>query len=445
MDHETNKQEPSSTEGRQVKVGDKVWVLCEVAMVYRDRAALYMDMRHDGAVFEAKLSDCRPVEPVNSPKILDSSSEPMRDAFEADLIQRHGWNQSYFGRNENRYFDSSVEIAWQAFQAGAKNQSSQFDNPETVKQFVIVTDNDGNQTLYIDGLLRDGDNTVYGCDVADASNGCAIKIELRDVDFIVEHWPLRFSDLSAEAKQPESSPLAPSPCLDGVNVDLFVEGIMEARGRTSEPLQVGDAVRFVSPGHERHGTKGVVTSEVDLVSSGCNYWFESNCGKFSCYCTASQLERINKSDPVNPGHYKHLPAEAIDIIEAAIAKAPSNQYAFLQGQVIKYLLRCWSKKGIEDLRKAKWYLDRLVNGFDDLLAEASGANDGPVFKRYREPTLADLASGPIACESRDHESQDWKSRMLTDVLSGTSHRFLCLNAGAKNALRYAQCRIEVGE
>jgi len=71
-----------------------------------------------------------------------------------------------------------------------------------------------------------------------------------------------------------------------------------------------------------------------------------------------------------------LPAEAIDIIEAAIAKAPSNQYAFLQGQVIKYLLRCWSKKGIEDLRKAKWYLDRLVSEFDDLLAEASGANDG---------------------------------------------------------------------
>ena len=66
MDHETNKQEPSSTEGGQVnyKRGDKVWVLCEVAMVYTDRADVYMDIRHDGAVFEAKVSDCRPVEPV---------------------------------------------------------------------------------------------------------------------------------------------------------------------------------------------------------------------------------------------------------------------------------------------------------------------------------------------------------------------------------------------
>ena len=27
-----------------------------------------------------------------------------------------------------------------------------------------------------------------------------------------------------------SEPLAPSPCMDGVNVDQFIEGVMEARG-----------------------------------------------------------------------------------------------------------------------------------------------------------------------------------------------------------------------
>ena len=83
------------------------------------------------------------------------------------------------------------------------------------------------------------------------------------------------------------------------------------------------------------------------------------------------------SDPINPKHYKHLPAEAIDIIEAAIAEAPSNESAYLHGQVLKYVLRCWSKKGIEDLRKAKWYLDRLVASLNDLLAEASGADETP--------------------------------------------------------------------
>ena len=108
-----------------------------------------------------------------------------------------------------------------------------------------------------------------------------------------------------------------------------------------------------------------------VTPGGRNNWFWA--GREQCrpveppvikesFTTESNCSKIldSSSDPINPSHYKHLPAEAIDIIEAAIAKAPSNQAAFLQGQVIKYLLRCWFKKGIEDLRKAKWYLDRLV-------------------------------------------------------------------------------------
>ena len=83
------------------------------------------------------------------------------------------------------------------------------------------------------------------------------------------------------------------------------------------------------------------------------------------------------SDPINPAHYKHLPAEAIDIIMAAIAKAPSNESAYLHGQVLKYLLRCWEKNGVEDLRKGKVYFDRLVALFDEVLAEASGASETP--------------------------------------------------------------------
>ncbi len=70
------------------------------------------------------------------------------------------------------------------------------------------------------------------------------------------------------------------------------------------------------------------------------------------------------SDAINPAHYKRLPAEAIQIIEAAIDNAPSNQDAYLHGQVLKYILRCWNKNGIEDLKKAKWYLDRLIDSFE---------------------------------------------------------------------------------
>ena len=72
---------------------------------------------------------------------------------------------------------------------------------------------------------------------------------------------------------------------------------------------------------------------------------------------AKQLER---HDPVNhPLHYAEGAIECIDCIEAAI-DGLSGEYAFLTGQVMKYTWR-WSKKnGVEDLKKAEWYLRRLI-------------------------------------------------------------------------------------
>jgi hypothetical protein len=163
MDHEIDNEKPSGKEGGEVKVGDKVWVLCEVAMVYN--RSLYMDIRHDGAVFEAKRSDCRPVEPANCPEIPDSSSDP----------------------------------------------------------------------------------------------------------------------------------LAPSPCMDGVDVDQFVDGIREARGRVR--------------------------------------------------------------DPINPSHYKQGGIECIEAIKAATG---DGFVGYVWGNVLKYLWRWPKKGGVDDLKKARWYLDRLI-------------------------------------------------------------------------------------
>jgi hypothetical protein len=47
------------------------------------------------------------------------------------------------------------------------------------------------------------------------------------------------------------------------------------------------------------------------------------------------------TDPINPDHYRRGPVEAIDVIEAAVADAPHMVPAYLQGQVLKYLLRLW--------------------------------------------------------------------------------------------------------
>jgi hypothetical protein len=65
-------------------------------------------------------------------------------------------------------------------------------------------------------------------------------------------------------------------------------------------------------------------------------------------------------DVVNsPPHYKTGGIEAIEGIEASMG--PEAYAGYLKGSVTKYLWR-YEKKGkpIEDLKKARWFLDRLI-------------------------------------------------------------------------------------
>jgi hypothetical protein len=66
---------------------------------------------------------------------------------------------------------------------------------------------------------------------------------------------------------------------------------------SSEPLAVGDAVRFVLPGHDRHGTEGIILSIVRGPDR--QYRFVSNCGQFHRYCTIAELEHYDKAEAVD--------------------------------------------------------------------------------------------------------------------------------------------------
>lgn len=56
-------------------------------------------------------------------------------------------------------------------------------------------------------------------------------------------------------------------------------------------------------------------------------------------------------------HYEEMPIEPWMIIEA-------NKLDFWEGNVLKYLLRYKSKNGIEDLEKAKDYINYLIRRLD---------------------------------------------------------------------------------
>ena len=66
-------------------------------------------------------------------------------------------------------------------------------------------------------------------------------------------------------------------------------------------------------------------------------------------------------DPVNhPAHYTAGGIECIDAIAAALTCQKDPMQAWLTGQVLKYLWRWPLKNGLEDLKKAQFYLSRLI-------------------------------------------------------------------------------------
>jgi hypothetical protein len=72
------------------------------------------------------------------------------------------------------------------------------------------------------------------------------------------------------------------------------------------------------------------------------------------------------TDLVNhPPHYQGR-FEAIDVIEDAVRRAPHPVLGGCQWQALKYLLRLWGKgNALQDARKARWYLDRLITHLEE--------------------------------------------------------------------------------
>ena len=83
------------------------------------------------------------------------------------------------------------------------------------------------------------------------------------------------------------------------------------------------------------------------------------------------LENPNQSDSfvgsmkdnINPSHYKQGKVECIDAIESATINK-KGLASVCTANVIKYIWRCEDKNGVEDLKKAKWYLEKYIKEYE---------------------------------------------------------------------------------
>jgi|TARA_B100001093_G_scaffold426110_1_gene419894 hypothetical protein len=79
----------------------------------------------------------------------------------------------------------------------------------------------------------------------------------------------------------------------------------------------------------------------------------------------SERESTQSLDMVNnPTHYNAKGVECIDAIEASMSKDEFKGY--LKGNVMKYMWRYdYKGKPVEDLKKAEWYLKKLIASVEE--------------------------------------------------------------------------------
>ena len=79
----------------------------------------------------------------------------------------------------------------------------------------------------------------------------------------------------------------------------------------------------------------------------------------SCCDKESNVDMVN-----HPSHYTQGGIECIDALKAATVSKTGIE-AVCTANAIKYLWRYEEKNGIEDVKKARWYIDRLIKELEN--------------------------------------------------------------------------------
>ena len=103
----------------------------------------------------------------------------------------------------------------------------------------------------------------------------------------------------------------------------------------------------------------------DDMLNKCYNWYkeldQASCenAEDSCCNKEQNVDMVN-----HPSHYTQGGIECIDCIKSATVGKVGIE-AFCVGNAIKYLFRYEEKNGIEDVKKARWYIDRLIRELEE--------------------------------------------------------------------------------
>lgn len=101
---------------------------------------------------------------------------------------------------------------------------------------------------------------------------------------------------------------------------------------------------------------GELDEAVSIIGKERNEFLKKTLEEFKPIVCSTAIDNNNVN---HPAHYTAGGIECIDALKAATVELNGIE-AVCTANAIKYLWRWKNKNGVEDLKKAKWYINRLI-------------------------------------------------------------------------------------
>ena len=197
----------------------------------------------------------------------------------------------------------------------------------------------GSQVYFIDGDCKQHPCRVIAIDLGDAFNPILVSFG-RDNEGVKDFVNWRLGEATVDCMKQETSVESDATydnCGELVKWVRLYE--LEPQEKLIGDIELGAAALSMVEPHK----SGDINKNIDIISP-------------------AKEGKIN--DAVNhPSHYCQDGIECIDVIKAT-TKGLNEFDAFCQGNAMKYLFRWQFKNGAEDLKKARWYIDKLIEVFE---------------------------------------------------------------------------------
>jgi hypothetical protein len=167
--------------------------------------------------------------------VLNRSSETSYDCFMAEVAKGRAVRiENYVAKKPVKEWPENL------FDLVRKNnlvfEEREMIEPEPVKKLVIVNDQDNREALYVNGKLEDITHPIYGYNIAEAANGCKIRIESREVGNPDDDWPEKLSDLVVVDLEKDQTAMEISqqyrPFLNGQEAEPFFDTRLRRKSST---------------------------------------------------------------------------------------------------------------------------------------------------------------------------------------------------------------------